>query len=397
MIRRYEVIRVRRSPDAVDATDVRADFDLRETGVEPPASVFDDPAVSLYSLDLKNARAVFVEAADAKALAREPFFYMAQSRRARHVLTVDFGTFFRLYAPSSVHPEKLLHLYSVGRCGSTLLHHALNSVDGVVCYSEPDVLYQLALWRKSGRIGREEAVRLAGASLGCLWRHRPAGCETLAIKHRGKSIWAFREFWDAVPGARSVFLYRNAVDTIQSFDRVSNYAHGRRQWLLETPVLSGVMRAWNHFNAGRWDVDIYREHLSGGTPTEVVVQCGVAGRLLLDWISKLDCYLKLRELDAHCVALRYEDMIAAPQAALSELFSACGLPAAEFQRVIAVFAKDSQEGTALRRAGSKGPRLSETTVRNIQSIIRRQTRLPADMILPGTLAVNASAGTPAAG
>ena len=384
-VKMYDVVRTRRDPESAEATDVWKDFELRDSGIEPSLGELDNPRVSLFSIDLETASMVFVEALAQQDLAREPFSYMAQRKRARRVLTVDFETFFRLYSDSAIPPKQLLHLYSVGRCGSTVLHHALNRVDGVVSLSEPDFLFQLAVWRKTGRIGMEQATNLARASLRCLWRQRPDRCNVLAIKHRGKGIWAFREFREAGPGARVIFLYRNAVDTIQSFDRAANYPHGRRQRLFEVPILSSLIRRGIRLQARRGGVDHYREHLSFGDPADIVAQAGPAGYLLLEWISKMDCYLRLRELDRDCVALRYEDMVAAPEAALKSLLAACGLIAGDIDRVAEVFARDSQEGTALQRSTSRHYLLNEATIRKIRSTIREQTRLPIDLRLPGTV------------
>ena len=385
-VRVYDVVRLRRNPDSAEATDVGKDFELTDAGVTRSLGELDDPRVNLYSFDFDQDLVAFVEAEESGDLAAQPFMYMAQRKLAKRVLTLSIETFLGLYSDPTT-PERFLHLYSVGRCGSTLLHHALNQVEGVGCLSEPDVFYQLALGVRNALLTSERAVRLAGASLRCLWRSRPAGSRVLAIKHRGKGIWAFREFRDAGPGARVVFLYRNPVDTVQSFDRAANYPHGRRQWLSRVPILASISRQSYRTTALRYGVDRYREHLTTGTPAEVVSQCGVAGYLLLDWISKMDCYLQLREIDPDCVALRYEDLVAAPETMLEALLAACSLSAGDLSRLAAVFARDSQTGTALERSGSNSYPLNPKTISRIHAIVSQQTRLPSDGILPGTLRV----------
>lgn len=390
--RAFAVTGLRRDPEIADATDVWKDFELKDDGRASIAEL-NDPSINLYSIDLQHNAAVFVDAGELGTLAHEPFFYMAQRRRARRVYSLDLDAFFRMSLDTTIPPGRLIHLYSVGRCGSTLLHHAFNQVDGVMSLSEPDVFFQIALWIKTRKVAVEYAGRLAAAALRYFWRRRPPGVESLVLKHRGRGIWAFHEFREAARGARAVFLYRNAADTIQSFDHAANYPHGRREWLLNVPIASAIVRAGVRLAARKHGIDLFREHLRAGTPMDIVSRSGPAGFQLLEWISKMDCYLQLRELDHDAVAVRYEDLVAQPSATLNSLLTSLGLGTAGLERVITVFAADSQEGTALQRTRSRAYPLSEKTLANISRVLRSQTRLPPDAVLPGTLTPTPPAGS----
>src|SRR5262249_14755478 len=149
--------------------------------------------------DFERKKATFVEGAPLPVLARAPFYYMEQRRHARRVLAIDFDTFLGLTRDWAEIPKRLIHVYSVGRCGSTLLHHALNRMEQVISLSEPDPFFQIAAQRKLRCITAWQATQLARASLACLYKETPAACRVLSVKHRGKTIFAFREFQDATP------------------------------------------------------------------------------------------------------------------------------------------------------------------------------------------------------
>lgn len=352
-LRAFEVTGRRRNPESTSATDFREDFELKEAGAAPEIGHLADPRVSLYSLDRGRGSVAFVDGADVETLLAAPFSYMAQRQHARRVITLDLETFCRIPRPP-VPPGRLVQLYSVGRAGSTVLHHALNQAPGMVSWSEPDVFYQVATAVRAGTVGTGEAVRILAAAVQHYWQTRPAGCDTLVIKHRGRGIWGSRELLQACPDAGIVFLYRDPVATIHSFDRAMGSPIGRRQWLLGLPVVGRLLRP---------DV----------------------GHLLDDWIDKVNCYLDLRALAPGSVALRYETMIADPVAQLEALLAALGIDRPDPGRVRQVFARDSQEGTALSRAANRGFPFHPRTILHIRNRLARQSRIPPDLVLPGTL------------
>lgn len=377
--RAFEVTRVAVPWDSSSTTNARSDFELAESGRLEPAALLADPAVSVYSIDHANRQVSFVEIEDPGAAVRSPFFYMHQRKTAKRVFLLDWDTFFRL-SESPVPPGGILHLYSVGRCGSTLLHHFLNRLPECVCYSEPDAFFQIAMHRAAGRLGYGDAVKLARGTMSLLWHKRPPSSTLVAIKHRGKGIWAWKEFREAVPGARILFLYRNPVPTIESFDGISKYRAARNQWLFQTPgvslLLSGLVRLGLRFS----NLAFYDEHLARDSHREILSRHGLYGYLTLDWISKVDCYRKLSQLAPDSLPLSYEELTTRTPEVLRRLISHCGLHEGSVDELDGILAQDSQEGTRLQRAGRvRGHRANEKSVAAIHSIISRNLEAGPDL------------------
>ena len=106
------------------------DFTLGPAAATEALRVIDDRNWSLYGLDRARDIAVFVDVPTGTDLADSPFAYATQFRLARRVLTMSLAAFegvAELAAP--VGP--VIFIFSIGRCGSTLMSHALNAVPGV--------------------------------------------------------------------------------------------------------------------------------------------------------------------------------------------------------------------------------------------------------------------------
>lgn len=93
-----------------------------------------DPDVSPYCFDLDQRKLLCVSTPD---IAGATFFYQAQRQRARSVIKVPFDAL-----PDALASPTLI--FSIGRCGSTLLHRAFDAA-GVRTVSEPDYFTQAAL------------------------------------------------------------------------------------------------------------------------------------------------------------------------------------------------------------------------------------------------------------
>src|SRR4051812_44461169 len=139
---------------------VPQNFVLREGESVPPEVVLDDPDVSLYCLDDDNRQALFVQTPPGVELLQSPFYYLAQYQHAQRVIAVPYDTLHRLADELPGGAGNLVLIYSVGRCGSTLISRSLNAVDGVLSYSEADVYTQIAMLRNRDRSRDEEYLRL---------------------------------------------------------------------------------------------------------------------------------------------------------------------------------------------------------------------------------------------
>ena len=98
--------------------DIR-DFRLRQIGQQPAERILENPHITLYSLDFENRRAVFVETPADVNLSQAPFYFVTQFEKATRVLTIPFETMVQLSQAVSIDDNRLISIYSVGRCGSS--------------------------------------------------------------------------------------------------------------------------------------------------------------------------------------------------------------------------------------------------------------------------------------
>ena len=186
-----------RTPDRVSVSQP-ADFVLG-AGRTVDAARLLDACVSPYCFDFAAGRLLCVSTPD---ISTATFFYQAQREQARSVIV----------APLAVLPEARSSpalVFSIGRCGSTLLHQAFRAA-GAAAVSEPDYFTQAALYARhdpalAAAIGR--ATRLLGYSI---------------IKLRAECSNAPLLIAGAFPAPKLVFILRDALDWADSVRRVSS-------------------------------------------------------------------------------------------------------------------------------------------------------------------------------
>jgi hypothetical protein len=181
--------------------------------------ILDQPQITLHCLDDEHRQAVFVEAPPGVDVNPEPFISRAQYENAQRLLTVPYETFFALADAIGNRFSRLIPMYSVGRCGGTLMSRALNRLDNVLSLDEPDPYTNLVHWRPGNRSRDAELTRLLQASTRLLYKPAKPGVDTLFIKFRPASIQIGDLMHKAFPTARYMFLYRNAEAWAQSAAR----------------------------------------------------------------------------------------------------------------------------------------------------------------------------------
>jgi hypothetical protein len=96
-----------------------------------------DPDVSPYCFDFDERSLLCVSTPD---IADATFFYQAQRQGARSVIKVPYDLLPEAHASPTL-------IFSIGRCGSTLLHRAFDAA-GVRTVSEPDYFTQAAIYSR---------------------------------------------------------------------------------------------------------------------------------------------------------------------------------------------------------------------------------------------------------
>ena len=100
-------------------------FELSAVERRPDRILIDEAGWVLYEFDCAEGLAVFLDIRPDTDVFRTPFSYSAQTIAAKRYATVPFAEFIALFEDNTT-PKRIIHLFNIGHCGSTLLHHVLN-------------------------------------------------------------------------------------------------------------------------------------------------------------------------------------------------------------------------------------------------------------------------------
>jgi hypothetical protein len=361
--------RKRRDPFAVADP---ADFEFKEGPSIDPQTVLTDPLISLYCLDHANRRALFVETAPGVDLSLAPFFYQAQYENTVRLIGVPYETLHDLASRISLDDQQLILVYSVGRTGSTLLGSALNAVEGIVGLSEPDVFTQLVTYREwdGSNDGDISALVESCMKILCKPTEQIPNPRGWVVKFRSFVIELGDLLYKHFPNSRNIFLYRHAEAWLNSQLRVFGDTEGDIGF-----------RTW----AQGWLstlVPYIAKHVQADG--SLLIYSSMFTKL---WLNTLERYMKLHHSGMPSLAIRYEDMKAAPQETLRKIFEYCGLPMTSMDAIYQVLERDSQAGSGMSQEALRHKQ-SRLTDDQRADLLRELQAHPAiqspDFILPGT-------------
>jgi hypothetical protein len=309
------------------------DFLLREIGQLPAGKILGNPHITLYSLDLENRRAVFVETPADVNLSQAPFYFVTQFEKAQRVLAMSLETMLQLAQSVDVDDNRLISIYSVGRCGSTLASQVFAQIPGVINISEPHVLMQLVIARNSRAHNEDELVALLEATIRLLCK---TAAETAWVI-KGQSFVIELGDWlhEIHPQTKNLFLYRHAETWLRSglrayspgvvgTDEESSARENRRRALLGSlvPLIA-------QFDA--------KQPLSH------------AGMLALMWLRAMERYVQLCRMGMKMLAIRYASWRSAPRRTAEAMLDYCRCRPTDMTTVYETLNRDSQAGTGLSR------------------------------------------------
>jgi hypothetical protein len=321
--------RKRRDPFAIADP---ADFEFSEGPSIDPQIVPTNPLISLYCLDHANRRALFVETAPGVDLSQAPFLYQTQYENAIRLIAVSYETLHKLARGILLDDKKLILVYSAGRTGSTLLGAALNAVEGIVGLFEPDVFTQLVALRNWDGSNEEEISALVESctKILCQPTEQIPDPKGWVIKFRSFAIELGDLLYKHFPNTRNIFLYRHAESWLNSMYRVFGDTEGDigfrtfiQEWL--STLVPPIAR-----------------HVQAGEP--LLSYSSMFSKL---WVNTLERYMSLQTAGMPGLAIRYEDMNAAPQESLQTICEYCSLPITSMDAVYQVLEKDSQAGSGM--------------------------------------------------
>jgi hypothetical protein len=291
--------------------------------------------------------------------------------------------FLRLAASRANHGKRIALIYNVGRCGSTLLSHAISEATPSTSLSETP--FHLQAIRIRQRMGDAWTVNTMRAITD--WyaaQFGPCSDEGQLVIKIPHTSTAIHELIDAsAPQSRAIFMYRDARQVIASKDRVTGSIHGRIRWAFQIPVIRGIAASIASLLSlpfGEWfrSAD---QALLGGHSARLVRKHGYLAVLTLMWIVDVHLFLAMRRR-RDVPAVRYEDLTPETFPAILEEL---GLGPVDRVALRSVMGRDSQAGTALSRR-RKGIGLTAHDMETVQSLIELHTAIGrADAVLPGTV------------
>lgn len=277
-------------------TDVRPsaapdDFRLGGCCYTDSVSIVDNSI--LYCLDSAEERAYFTILDDVDAAYRSPFLYSAQYESAKHILSVPFERLSEFLDSSNLFPTLI---FSIGRCGSTLLVSLLRAL-GAPAVSEPSVFRQLIRSVEDGQLLNRRlvtvAVQTCTASIAQHFGGQPV------IKLQSQCNYLIEAITYALPQYHAIFMFRESATWARSMCRAFFY---------EPRGLAHRLAA---------DVKSY------------------------DWLAQNHSGVQL---------VWYEDLVDRPEEVLRQLGALTDPVSADTRRrIYEVMAADSQEGTGLSR------------------------------------------------
>ncbi|NJK66511.1 MAG: sulfotransferase [Microcoleus sp. CSU_2_2] len=331
MIAKVLYIQNKQRPDPLSIVKLQ-DFDCIEGENINPKIIIESPNISLYCLDPQNQQAIFVETPLEIELSNATFFYQAQYEYAQRLIAVPLEDLPQLMTAIEEPIEKLIMIYSVGRCGSTLLSKVFNQIETVLSLSEPDVFSQIVGLRNPDGSNDAEIARLLKICIELLSKNSKKEKEFCCVlKLRSFCIELGDLIYRVFPDCQVIFLYRNAEDVVRSSIRAFVYLSAM------LPTISQNIDLYSRF------IPLLKDYANDIDFTD----SSAIDLYTTAWLSVMQRYRFLQQQGIPSCTIRYENLVADPQKIVSAIFEYCGLSLAEVSRACQVFAKDSQSGSNL--------------------------------------------------
>ncbi|MGJ8584683.1 MAG: hypothetical protein ACSHXD_11355 [Marinosulfonomonas sp.] len=185
------------------------DFSLSDGTLVDPGFIATDRSWSPYCFDAESRKALFVELPKDIDLGQSAFAYVTQFQSARRAVAVDFDDLAEL-AHLAPRPKTTVMVYSIGRCGSTLVSKIFAKLPKVWSVSEPDVLTNLAA--QSSTLNTAEFGQLVQVALRLSYRPPDINdADIFVVKPRSAQVFEYENMFQALPDAKNMFLLRDAI------------------------------------------------------------------------------------------------------------------------------------------------------------------------------------------
>lgn len=316
------------------------DFRTREQGTVSPSILVEQPNYTLYCLHFPRRTAWFVRTPAEIDLTAATFYYQAQYQHAEEIIEVDWPTFHQLAHELPVVFENLVLLYSVGRCGSTLLSQMFHQLPQVSSLSEPDVYTQLM----EANLPQEEIKALLRSTT--LWygqRVEQPGC---VLKFRAQCFRQAEWMQEIFPQAKCLFMYRHAEKFLRSAMR--SYCHFPNPlWWVDKARSVGMQSILIHWHM-RLQASVVGEYLPWIHQSQQVCRKSLVHFFTGFWIALVDLHLRLTQ-QISIVPFRYEEFVAQPEELFKLLLDNVEVSPENLSAALQVMEHDSQRDSEIAR------------------------------------------------
>jgi hypothetical protein len=356
-------------------------FQLGEIGQLPAGEILENPHITLYGLDFENRQAVFVETTSDVNLSHAPFYSITQFEKAERIWTVSFEAMLQLAQSVPVDDKRLVLIYSVGRCGSTLASQIFAQLSGVINVSEPHALMQLVIARNTKAVDEDELFALLEATIRLL-------CKTTAETAwviKGQSFVIELGDWlhEIYPQTKNLFLYRHAEtwlrsglraysDVFEGTDQERRARENQRREVLG-PLVPSI---------AQYDAKLLLSH---------------AEMLALMWLRAMDRYVQYCTMGIEMLAIRYASWRSAPRKTAEAMLEYCKCRPSDMTAIYETLSRDSQADTHLSREALEQRErvMSEVELEELHWHLRNHAFIhDADFTVPNTLKIGSKERSP---
>ena len=327
----------------------------------------------LYCLDPQNQQAVFVETPDVGDILAAPFYYISQYENATQVLKISYETLERLADQVVFDDKRMILIYSMGRCGTTVTSSAFSQAQDVVSLSEPDIFTQLVQMRDFSNTNDSEINKLVKPCLLLTCKDQGNGFQPFwVIKFRSFVLEIADMIYAHFPQAKSLFLYRHVDPWGKSFARLFG---GNT-----TPTQEQLIGFW------MWSKMVIKKMDRYNLASSDEISPGLMISLM--WLNYMDRCLERLDAGQQILPVRYEDLKANPVLVIENIFDYCGVHVTDTNKLLDVLNKDSQAETPISRDQMKQVdwTIDPADIELIRKIIAEQPIINTpDYLLPGTL------------
>jgi Sulfotransferase domain len=325
-----------REHNPIPMFDSHKHFTLGPTRLASPDIVLSEPGWTLFCFDVKNSQAIFLDNGDGVDVSKVAFCYNAQYERAKRLALVAFSDVVAL-SEKIADPKNVVQLFNIGHCGSTLLHHVFNRVPGVWCISEPACFFNLAM--EKARIDDQTMRLLMRAGMRFLIRFAGAAeAEMIVVKQYSQLTTLFKTMHEAVPGTKSLFLYRDG----NSWPNSHYHFIQKIGFSMEIPPEARDFQWWILSGHESQDeiagiVDLRADVV---TYDRVMAVC---------WALHMKMYLQAVRAGVPMMAVRYNELNNDRVKTIGKIFEYLGIPLETAFSTLDAFDEDSHRGAKTAR------------------------------------------------